>query len=78
MTSCSRGTACPARRSSTRSTRCSESPVTCQCSLPCPGSVTKASDWPWLSRQAEMLSLIKVSSFEQQALPVWRELAAKP
>jgi len=45
--------------------------------MPCPGSVVPGWQWAKEDRDTEIAALVKARALEEQALPVWRELAAR-
>ncbi len=44
--------------------------------LPCPGSVVPGWQWEKADREKQMAALVKAKGFEEQTLPMWKELAA--
>ncbi|MBN2464295.1 PDZ domain-containing protein [candidate division WOR-3 bacterium] len=44
--------------------------------LPCPGSVVPGWQWEKADRDKEIAALVKAREFEEQTLPMWKELAA--
>ena len=44
--------------------------------LPCPGSVVPGWQWEKADREKEIAVLVSARSFEEQTLPLWKELAA--
>jgi hypothetical protein len=44
--------------------------------LPCPGSVVPGWQWEKADRDKQIAALVKAREFEEQTLPMWKELAA--
>jgi hypothetical protein len=44
--------------------------------LPCPGSVVPGWRWAKADREKQIAALVKARAFEEQTLPIWKELAA--
>jgi len=44
--------------------------------LPCPGSVVPGWQWERADRDKQIAALVKARTFEEQTLPMWKELAA--
>ncbi len=44
--------------------------------LPCPGNVVPGWQWPKADREKEIAALVTARAFEEQSLPVWKELAS--
>ena len=45
--------------------------------LPCPGSVVPGWQWERADRDKEIAALVKARAYEEQTLPIWKELAGR-